>query len=545
MKSIDTPTHPADSLPATGTPQLDREPLTATKGELATIPTDATETVPPETTAGSRRPGKKKIALIIVGLTIASVLGFLGLRWWQFSQTHEETDNATITGNISPISTRIAGNVEQVLVNDNQQVKAGEILLKLDPRDYQDKVAAAAAALETAKRQAATTEANIQLAAQNATASDTQARGGISNSTAGISSAQGALTEAQSGVPIAEAAVVQAQSGIATAIAVVEDARSAIPAAQAALADAEAGVPVAQAQIAQIDANLTKAKADYQRYQSLQQAGAAPQQQLDTARATYQAALAQRSAAVLGVSQAKSRISQAREAVVSARAKLAQSQEGVAKAKSQLAIAQAGLAQAKSRVTQAQDAVTRAKAQLTTSKGSAQQAKAATIQTGINKSQYQAALASVKQAEVTLRDAKLQLSYATVTAPIAGRIGNKRVEVGQQTQPGTPLMAIVNNDYWVIANFKETQLNQMQPGQAVEIKIDAFAKHPFIGKVQSVSPASGAKFSLLPPDNATGNFTKIVQRIPVKVVFDPQSIQGYESRIAPGMSATVTVTVPN
>jgi membrane fusion protein (multidrug efflux system) len=102
-------------------------------------------------------------------------------------------------------------------------------------------------------------------------------------------------------------------------------------------------------------------------------------------------------------------------------------------------------------------------------------------------------------------------------------------------------MAIVANDYWLTANFKEIQLKDVQPGQLVEIKLDSFPSRTFVGRVDSISPASGAQFALLPPDNATGNFTKVVQRIPVKNTFDPKSIQGYESRITPGMSANVSV----
>lgn len=165
------------------------------------------------------------------------------------------------------------------------------------------------------------------------------------------------------------------------------------------------------------------------------------------------------------------------------------------------------------------------------------------MQTEVNRSQYAAAQAEISQAQVALKDAQLQLSYTNITAPTTGRIGRKSVEIGQRVQAGQPLMAIVNNDYWVVANFKETQLEQMQPGQPVEIKLDAYPHHPFIGRVDSISPASGATFALLPPDNATGNFTKVVQRIPVKVVFDYKSIQGYESRITPGMSAEVSVEV--
>ncbi len=128
-----------------------------------------------------------------------------------------------------------------------------------------------------------------------------------------------------------------------------------------------------------------------------------------------------------------------------------------------------------------------------------------------------------------------------IVAPTSGRIGRKTVEVGQRVQPGSPLMAIVGNDYWVTANFKETQMEDIKPGEKVEVELDAFPHHKFVGRVDSISPASGSQFALLPPDNATGNFTKVVQRIPVKITLDSQSIKGYESRITPGMSAVVSV----
>jgi membrane fusion protein (multidrug efflux system) len=142
-----------------------------------------------------------------------------------------------------------------------------------------------------------------------------------------------------------------------------------------------------------------------------------------------------------------------------------------------------------------------------------------------------------------LADAQLQLSYTTVTAPSPGRIGRKQVEVGQRVQPGQPLLALVEVSPWIVANFKETQLERMRPGQPVEIKVDAYPGRIFRGYVESFSPASGAQFALLPPENATGNFTKIVQRVPVKIVFDPESIKGFESMLLPGMSVVPTVDV--
>jgi membrane fusion protein (multidrug efflux system) len=213
--------------------------------------------------------------------------------------------------------------------------------------------------------------------------------------------------------------------------------------------------------------------------------------------------------------------------VQQARARLAQAKQGVARSQAQLA--------------QAQEGVAGAQAKLTASRGGLQQAKASGQQTQVNRAQYQAAQAAIAQAEASLKDAQLQLSYTNIVAPTSGRIGRKTVEVGQRVQPGSPLMAIVGNDYWVTANFKETQMEDIKPGEKVEVELDAFPHHKFVGRVDSISPASGSQFALLPPDNATGNFTKVVQRIPVKITLDSQSIKGYESRITPGMSAVVSV----
>lgn len=403
---------------------------------------------------------KRRRRLVLAGLGLGAVVaGLGGLRWWQYTSAHQSTDDAYVASNVHPVSSRVNGTVAQVLVNDNQQVQAGQVLVKLDPRDYQNQVQQAQAALAAAKQQAETARTQIAFAAQNAQGTTTQAQGDISNAEAAIANAQAQVNEAQ------------------------------------------AGVPAAQAQVAQANANLQKAQADFTRFSTLYQQGAVSREQLDTARNAYQVAQAQQNAAQQQVNQAQ--------------AKLAQAQQQVAKAQ----------------------------AQLTTSQGGLQQAQATGVQTQVNRNKYQEALAAVTQAQAKLKDAQLQLSYTVISAPTAGVVGNKHAEVGQRVQPGTPLMAIVDNQNWVVANFKETQLGKMHPGQPVEIKLDAFPNHPFAGHVDSFSPASGAQFALLPPDNATGNFTKVVQRIPVKVVFEPQSIQGYESRITPGMSADVSVDV--
>jgi membrane fusion protein (multidrug efflux system) len=471
------------------TPILEPELITDSE-TLETTTTEATQgpVGTPQTEKEVPPKRKKPIGLILAGLGVGAIAaGTFGYNYWQYSSTHQETDNATVVGNIHQISSRIPGTVTQVLVDDNQLVQPGQLLVKLDARDYESKVQQAQAALENARGQAQAAQANIALASQTTTGKTTQAQGDVSNAVAAISTAQAAVQEAQAGIPAAQAEVKLAQ----------------------------AGIPAAQAQVAQANANLEKAQADYNRYNELYKSGAIARQQLDTAKAAYDVAVAQKNAAVQGVEQAQAR--------------LASAKVGVAKAQSQLA--------------QAQESVVSAQAKLAASKGGLQQATAGGQDTAVKRSQYEAAKAAIAQSEASLKDAQLQLSYVNITAPSAGRIGRKNVEIGNRVAAGTPLMAIVDNQNWVVANFKETQLEKMRPGEPVEIKLDSFPHHTFTGHVDSISPASGAQFALLPPDNATGNFTKIVQRIPVKIVFDQNSIQGYESRITPGMSAEVAVEV--
>jgi membrane fusion protein, multidrug efflux system len=403
---------------------------------------------------------RKRINVMPIVLAIGAIaLGGYGYHWWQYASTHEETDNAIIAGNVHPVSTRIDGTVSKILVDDNQKVPAGQLIVQLDPRDYQVKLQQSETALEASRRQAASALTKINLAARTAKASTTQAQGSVNSANSEILSAQAAVEEAQ------------------------------------------AGIPSAQAQVVQAEANLVKAQADDQRYSTLYNTGAVSRQQYESSRATYLVAVAQKNSALEGVRQAQ--------------AKLVQAQKGIPKAE----------------------------AQLTNAQGSIQQAKANDVQTKVNRSDYNSAVAAIQQAQANLKEARLQLSYVNITAPTSGRIGNKKVQVGQRVQTGTPLLSIVDNNYWVVANFKETQLKKMYPGQTVELKVDAFPDHPFVGRVDSFSPASGAEFALLPPDNATGNFTKVVQRIPVKIVFDAHSIQGYESRITPGMSVVATVNL--
>lgn len=169
------------------------------------------------------------------------------------------------------------------------------------------------------------------------------------------------------------------------------------------------------------------------------------------------------------------------------------------------------------------------------------QAKAATAQVTLSRVNAETAAAQVKQAESQLRQAELNLSYTKVVAPVAGRVTRRTVEQGAYLETGQSLLALVPTNLWVVANFKETQLAHMRPGQPVRVGIDAFGGRKFTGKVESLQAGTGARFSLLPPENAVGNYVKVVQRVPVKIVFDEPLDPQLD--ISPGMSVTPEVRV--
>lgn len=401
---------------------------------------------------------KRPRRLIVAGIVLL-VAAIGGGRWWWEASRHVTTDNATVAGHIHPVSARISGTVTEVLVTDNQPVKQGDVLLRLDPTDAALRVAQAKAALEAARRQARTAAATVLVSQETASAQATLAGGNVEAAAAGLA------------------------------------------AARATVAQAEAGVAAAEAQQAQAAANLEKARNDYRRFAELVASGGISRQQFDAAKA----------------------------ALTAGEATERQSREGVR--------------QAHERVRQAREDVQRAAAQATGSRSGLQQAAATRRQTEVSRHQQEALEATVLQAEVALRDAETQLAYTRIVAPSDGRIGKRAAEIGQRVQPGQALLAVVSPETWVVANLKETQLARVRPGESVAVHLDAYPDHALNGRVDSISPASGAQFALLPPDNATGNFTKIVQRVPVKIVWDPASLRDLQDRLVPGLSAYVSIDV--
>ena len=266
------------------------------------------------------------------------------------------------------------------------------------------------------------------------------------------------------------------------------------------------------------------------------------------------------------LAQSRAEVSRAQASVDQARAQVIQTQAGVEQANAQVTRAGAQLETANVDFTRNSklyngDQRAIAKSEVNTTKGAfdaaqaafnAVKANVAGVKSNVVAAQEQvesaqaaleAAQAAVTANEAAVRDAERTLGYAVVTAPVDGTVGNKNVELGNRVQVGQALYALVQPELWVVANFKETQLTRIRPGQGVEMTVDAIGGKTFEGRVDSVSPATGAQFALLPPDNATGNFTKVVQRVPVKIVFDRESVRGYEARLRPGLSVVVNVRV--
>jgi membrane fusion protein (multidrug efflux system) len=319
----------------------------------------------------------------------------------------------------------------------------------------------------------------------------------VDRARAELADAQATATAAATGVPIAR---IETGAGVTTASGGVQSAQASISEAEHGVQVAEANLVSAQARQREREASALKAAHDVERLRPLAQKDEIPQQQLD-------AAIAQADSSRASADAARSDVVAAQGAITVAQQKTAQARAGAAQAQANL------------------DTARTAPQQLQVT-----QARAASAQ------------ARVQQAQSALVQAELNLQYATIKAPTAGVVSRKAVEPGQVNQPGQPLMALVNlTDIWVTANFKETQLNSMRPGQKAEIDVDALGGRTFKAHVDSISAATGAKFSLLPPENATGNFVKVVQRIPVKIVLEPG--EDPDHLLRPGMSVTPRVYV--
>jgi membrane fusion protein, multidrug efflux system len=400
---------------------------------------------------GLANPKMQRLAIIGGVVLLAVIIGL-----FLYYHDRESTDDAQIDGHITPIASKIYGKVASVLVDDNQSVKAGQVLVKIDPRDYQAAVDQAKAALDLAEGEARSAGVDVPRTAENVAS--------------GTSSADAQLLGAQADVAKAQATYEQAQT---------------------------ADLAYAQANVNKSMANAALAQADLARYKPLMERDEISKQQYDAAKANADA-----SASTLKADQEK----------------LVQAQRNVEVVKAQLDAAKARVLQARAGV---------------------EGALADRKQVGMRTADAQAKVAKVAQARAALDAAQLNLSYTDVVAPVDGVATHKQVETGQIVQAGQGLLVVVPlQDVWVTANFKETQLRNMRAGQKAEVKVDTYGK-TFSGHVDSIAGATGGVLSLLPPENATGNYVKVVQRIPVKIVLDRESVGSWVLR--PGMNVDATV----
>jgi membrane fusion protein (multidrug efflux system) len=395
---------------------------------------------------------KVRTGLIVGGIVLVSAV--LGL--FLYYHNRESTDDAQVDGHITPIAAKISGKISKVLVRDNQEVKAGDLLVQIDPADYQ-------AALDQAKGALALAESEARSAGFDVP----RTSGDVAS---GTSSAQAQLSGAQADLMRAQATLEQSQT---------------------------ADLAFAQANVEKSRANSRLAQADLARYGPLMEKGEISKQQFDAAKANADA-----SASALNADEQR----------------LAQAQRNIE-------ISRAQLNASKARVDQAQAGVATAHADIN--------------RVGMRTADAQAKLAKVDQARAAVEAAQLNLSYCNVIAPVDGSATHKQVEPGQIVQPGQGLLIVVPlHDVWVTANFKETQLKKMKPGQKAYVSVDTYGK-TFTGHLDSIAGATGAVMSLLPPENATGNYVKVVQRIPVKIILDP--ISPSTAILRPGMNTDVTV----
>ncbi len=389
-------------------------------------------------------------------LAALAVVAIVAIWLWRYFAVRESTDDAQIDGHINPVAAKVGGTVLTVYVKDNQKVTAGDILVKIDPRDYEVSLA----------------RARAELAA-----------------------AEAAAHAAGTAVPVTTIAT---SSQVSSAQALLESAEARVEVASRDVDSARARLAPLQARLREAEALHTKASQDLERMKQLIEKERISRQQYDAAVAAAAAALAARDGAAALVAEADS---------------------GIASALARLEQAHVGVAEARAAV---------------------QATKSAPEQDSIAKSQALSARARVLQARAALDRAELDLEYTEVKAPVSGVIGMKKVEVGQVVQREQPLLAVVPlDDIWVTANLKETQVKNMRPGQPVEISVDAYGRRKYRGRIDSIAAATGARFSLLPPENATGNFVKVVQRIPVKILFEGG--QDSEHVLRPGMSVVPTV----
>jgi membrane fusion protein (multidrug efflux system) len=420
--------------------------------------------------------------MILIGLAVlvtAAALGYGGWAWW-YAVTYVTTDDAYVDGAISTVAAKVAGHVGELFVDDNQAVKKGDLLLRIDARDYQARVEQARAAVAMAESRVRAAGERIRVTREMASGQRAQA----------------------------EASRLSAESARKSAVETVTSFRATVEARRSA-------VNAARAEYDRSRSVSDKARQELQRLATLVKQGLVAQRDYDQALSDLKTA-------------------EASDRVAAERIEGAQRDLAVAEADTRLREAGyepqgIGLGMAAARAADA-------KARHIT-------ADAMTQEVRVREAERELAAAELKEAQANLSLAELQLTYTEVRAALDGVVSKRTVEIGQVVQVGQPLMAIVPlHQVWVVANFKETQLERVRPGMKADVTVDTYSGKKYVGVVESISAGTGSRFSLLPPENATGNWVKVVQRVPVKVQLEGVA-HGNPHTLRAGMSANVVIRV--
>jgi membrane fusion protein (multidrug efflux system) len=415
---------------------------------------------------------KRKLLLAlgcVVGLATLSYGGYV----WYKAITYVSTDDAYVEGTISPVSAKVAGHIVELRVQDNQPVKKGDLLVRVDPRDFQAKLEQARAAVATAEATLRAARSEVPLTREGTRAQIDQARASLQVAMVGVKSAESA----------------------------VEEARARLEAKRAATDAMRADVSGAQSTHRQMGREL-------ERVRSLLKSDLVARREYDQAESAFETAGST-------VEALQRRMTQAEREVQQAEAELGNRVHAVDQARQRVAESRAALALAESQI----------------------------HQVSIKDAEASRAEARLREVQADLAVAELQLEHTEVRAATDGVVSKRSVELGQVVQMGQPLLAIVPlQDVWVVANFKETQLARLKPGMKAQVAVDGYPDKTYVGTLDSMSAGTGARFSLLPPENATGNWVKVVQRIPVRIHLDGENV-GNPHTLRAGMSVVVTIRV--
>ena len=490
-------------------------------------------------------------AVLIVGLLVVAVFGYRRFSW---SSAHEVTDNAQVASDVVAVAPVVSGIVAEVQAEDNQAVHKGDLLVQLDPTRFEAAVAQAKANLDAALANARAAGIDVEVSRDTATAAQLSSQGaveegtaGIGVSEAGVKGAEAALKSAQANASASEIDVQSSRSEHESAVQGVAIALSRLRAAKSILSAANAAVATAQASLRQAESQHDYALKEANRRRQLWQGGAVSQSQVEQAETAEQAAAAALDSARSQLELAKANAAQRAAEVDAAQSQAEAAQVAVRQSNLKIAAAQqrsqavrAAVGAAASSYQSTLASVQAARARATKTTGDVANSRAASAKVKRQVVAVDQAQARVEQARAMLKLAEVDLAHTRIVAPCDGRVTKRVAEVGANAQSGAVLLYLVPDDsLFVVANFKETQVSSLREGDPVDIEIDARPGKPLRGVVDSLAAATGSTFALLPPDNSTGNFVKVVQRVPVKIRFENMAEAREVARV--GMSALVTV----